>query len=513
MSSSRGVIDLGLVRIQNVMKALGSPENEIPMIHIAGTNGKGSVCSYLSEILQKSSLRTGIFTSPHLVNPTDSIKINNKPINPNELNDLQDEILAAASKQEQNQSPLTSFELLTGVAFLYFNRKHCDVAVVEVGLGGRLDSTNIIKNPVASVITSIGLDHCNFLGNCVTDIAKEKSGIIKCGCPVLIGEEMSGDSIDSIENQEVIKVIQEKCEEEGCELEIVPKAQVIKISDLKNEEEIDDFNSDSYGNTNVKEIVNCDFPVVEKQICESRNLRYGLGMQGGFQLQNSSLAVATAVCLRKRFENESKSNPFYSKFGNITDSSIRRAMVSTKWRGRLEWATVPFKHQSFQSSQSLFARVLIDGAHNPAAAKSLREYLNNLHGKNPQLKCQIDRVIWIFGMSSGKDVSGVLNHLIGGSGDSVYACGFTPPCDMPWVKSMDGKEIIEGVSSIQSKVRSDEIKNDGMEPGTIQIVDDIREGIDKALCELKNDMDLGVKSVVCVAGSLYLVSDFVRAYD
>ena len=171
-------IDLGLERISQALKTLGNPECNIKFIHVAGTNGKGSVCAILASILQEAGYKTGLYTSPHIWEYTERIKINGIDIPKNIFANYVEKITGTGIH-------LTEFEILTIMMFLYFYENQVDIAVIETGLGGRLDATNVIKKNICSVITRIDLDHTDRLGNTKEQIAYEKAGIIKQNCPVV----------------------------------------------------------------------------------------------------------------------------------------------------------------------------------------------------------------------------------------------------------------------------------------------------------------------------------------
>ena len=185
---SRGV-RFGLERMRELSKALGDPHAQIPCIHIAGTNGKGSVAAMLEAILREAGWRTGLYTSPHLVRLGERIQVNRRPLAEDEITGYVREMVPVVTQLESAAGPDAApsyFEFMTAMAFLHFVQQGCDVAVIEVGMGGRQDATNVVT-PLASVITSIGLDHCEVLGGSVAAIAREKAGIIKPRCPVIIG--------------------------------------------------------------------------------------------------------------------------------------------------------------------------------------------------------------------------------------------------------------------------------------------------------------------------------------
>ncbi len=178
----------GIERMERLAYLLGNPQNSFPVIHVAGTNGKGSVCSMLDSVYRENGYKVGLFTSPHLVYLGERIKVDGKNISESEILEKTAILKPIAEKMErENQGSHPSFfEFMTAISFLYFKEQNIDLAVIETGLGGRLDSTNVV-NPNLSVITTISLDHCEILGDRLEDIAKEKAGIIKQGKPVLTG--------------------------------------------------------------------------------------------------------------------------------------------------------------------------------------------------------------------------------------------------------------------------------------------------------------------------------------
>ena len=182
---------LGLSRIQKLLDTLGSPQDALPMVHIAGTNGKGSVTAMLSSILKSAGYTVGTFTSPHLVHVRERIAINGNPILQDdfqfEVSTLKNHLEALAWEREDWP---TYFEYLNVVAYQYFKRKDVDITVFETGLGGRLDSTNVVKHPNLTVITTIGMDHMQHLGDTLGKIAAEKAGIIKPGVPLVLGDTL-----------------------------------------------------------------------------------------------------------------------------------------------------------------------------------------------------------------------------------------------------------------------------------------------------------------------------------
>ena len=184
-SQGKFYINLGLERISAILDLLGNPQDKLNCIHVAGTNGKGSVCAIIENILRKSSRKTGLYTSPHIFEYTERIKVSGADIPEEKFANLVFEICSLADKHNIH---LTEFEILTAMAFKYFAEQNCDVVVLETGLGGRFDATNVIKKNLCSIITHIDLDHTERLGNTKDKIAFEKAGIIKSGCPVFTSE-------------------------------------------------------------------------------------------------------------------------------------------------------------------------------------------------------------------------------------------------------------------------------------------------------------------------------------
>jgi len=189
-SKNKFHISLGLERMEKILKLFNNPENSMEFIHIAGTNGKGSTASILEEILIKGTQkRIGKYTSPHLFSYTERISINKENISKEEFDEIKNLI---NKKDDEFKIGLTEFEILTTAAFIYFEQKNVDIAILETGLGGRLDATNIIKKPLCSIITSISFDHKERLGDTISKIAYEKAGIIKKNAPCVFLKENKG---------------------------------------------------------------------------------------------------------------------------------------------------------------------------------------------------------------------------------------------------------------------------------------------------------------------------------
>lgn len=196
----------GLERVSALLDELGRPQDKLKFVHVAGTNGKGSFCTMMSEMLKSAGYKTGLFTSPYVFDFRERIQINGEMISEEELCEITADVKAAAEKIAKMDLQPTEFEFITAAALKYFADKNCDVVVLEVGLGGRLDSTNIIKTPLLSAIMSISLDHMAVLGDTVEEIAAEKSGIIK---------ENGVTVCFSRQDEKAEKIIRKTAEEKG----------------------------------------------------------------------------------------------------------------------------------------------------------------------------------------------------------------------------------------------------------------------------------------------------------
>ena len=208
-STERFGIKPGLERITKMLAYVGNPQDKLRFVHVAGTNGKGSTSTMLASILTCAGYRTGLFTSPYVIDFRERFKVDGEMISEEEFAEIMTKVRTVNDLLEKSGCSLTQFELITAVAMLWFVEKACDVVVLECGLGGRLDSTNVIKEPLCSVITKISLDHTDILGNSIEKIAAEKAGIIKPGCPVVLAPN---------QKQAAVSVIEKKCAESGSPL-------------------------------------------------------------------------------------------------------------------------------------------------------------------------------------------------------------------------------------------------------------------------------------------------------
>ncbi|WP_055075121.1 folylpolyglutamate synthase/dihydrofolate synthase family protein [Pseudanabaena sp. 'Roaring Creek'] len=326
-------IHLGLECIQQLLDSLGNPQHQIPVIHVAGTNGKGSVCAFLLSILQAAGYRVGRYTSPHLIDWRERITINGEWISRQDLFVALNQVEAAIAPN----LPPTQFEVITAAMWWYFAEQKVDIAILETGLGGRLDATNVCDRPLVCAITSIGMDHCQQLGDTLAAIASEKAGIIKPQCPVVIAEN----------DPEAIAALQKKVTE--CHAPVVW----------------------------VKAARRTDAGAIYQDFV------YPLPLQGNHQLINSAVAIAAVRVLQ-------------NQGWQISDEAIRGGMANTQWAGRLQWMEFNFHGKR--------RKILIDGAHNVAAAQYLRQFVDEAF---PQ-----QRKRWIVGILNTKDRLGILKELL-----------------------------------------------------------------------------------------------------
>jgi dihydrofolate synthase/folylpolyglutamate synthase len=310
---------LGLENITKLLSLLGNPQRKLKYVHVAGTNGKGSTSAYISSILIEAGYKVGIFTSPYLERFTERIKINDKEIGEEDISRITGLIKDSISKMlEDDDNHPTVFEIVTAMAFQYFAESNCDIVVLEVGLGGRFDSTNVIKRPEVAVITTISYDHMDRLGNTLPEIAFEKAGIIKNNCDVVAYPQP--DDVKEV----FFKVSQEK----NARLHWVDFSG---ISNIKFDIDGQVFNYNDYKNVKIS-------------------------LLGPHQIYNAVVAIKTGEILS-------------SKGYKITRETILRGLLKARWPGRLEVV----------NRKPLF---LIDGAHNSEGAQALCNALSHYFPNN-----------------------------------------------------------------------------------------------------------------------------------
>ena len=295
----------GLERITELLARLGNPQAALRFVHVAGTNGKGSISAMLASVLKKAELTVGLYTSPYVNRFNERMQINCKPIEDSEVAQLVEEIKLHADAMDDHP---TEFEMMTAVAFLWFSRRKCDIVVLEVGLGGRLDATNVISCPDCCVIANIGLDHTAVLGSTLEKIACEKAGIIKEGCSVVMYQQFS----------EVMEVIRDVCYERNAEL------TVPDFDDISPEFNSRDGQVFSYGGE-----------------------AYAIPLLGEHQLKNAATVLETVNVLRKQG-------------WQIEHDAVEAGLYAVNWPARFEivhsepWFVVDGGHNP-QCAQALSA--------------------------------------------------------------------------------------------------------------------------------------------------------------
>jgi dihydrofolate synthase/folylpolyglutamate synthase len=299
----------------NLLKALGNPHLQLPpSIHVAGTNGKGSTIAFMRAILEKSGYNVHTYTSPHLIEFNERIVLSGKNISDQELEPIIDEVLS-----HNNNNPVTFFEITTAIAFAAFARNPADILLLETGLGGRLDCTNVIKNPIATIITQIGMDHQEFLGTTIENIAAEKAGIIKENTPCIIAPQTHTPAISTL------KTI---ANSKNAALHIAGSDWFIERDDDPQNEPFRFL----FGNKSYR--------------CAS------LGLTGPHQSQNAATAIAALQVIAPQFP--------------VSDTAITQGLASANWPARLQNIT-----RFFDIPQD--SEIWLDGGHNPEAATALSE--------------------------------------------------------------------------------------------------------------------------------------------
>lgn len=396
-------IKLGLETIRTILSALGNPQNRFACVHIAGTNGKGSIASALSSILIASGYKVGLYTSPHLVTFNERIRVNGQMVSNEDVLRAYE----AVKKTGWGHREPTFFEYTTAMAFYEFGRRKVDWAVIETGMGGRLDATNVIK-PALSIISNLSLEHQAYLGRTLTEIAKEKGGIIKFNTPVVTGVHQKNAT---------------------AMLEKIAIDNSARLFRLGKDFRVRRNKSGGFNYFGMNQ--------------NWHHMRSTLA--GDHQINNTALVLAACELL-------SENTP------NLTLPHIRKGLAETRWPGRLEVAsTSPY--------------ILIDGAHNLEAVRSLAAYLSqNFSNRN---------IILVTGILDDKPYAAMLRILL-------------PLCNRviltrPKIqRALDPEKLCEIAKGILSD---------------ISIVSDVDKAVTHAIKIASN------KDVICIAGSLYVVGE------
>ncbi len=399
-SQGKFYINPELVRIEKILNLIGNPQNKINVIHVAGTNGKGSVCAIIANILKQAGYKTALYTSPHLKDYTERIQINNKPIS---KNDFAKYIKEICEIEEKNKINLTEFELLTAVAFKYFYDNKIDIAIIETGMGGRFDATNTVKNPLLEIITSISFDHIDRLGNTIEKIAYEKAGIIKQNSCVVISKDNNGyEIIKKIATEKNANVISENIN--------------IEIK-YKNEQNIAIINGKSYN----------------------------FALLGTYQKENLALVFQAINYLNK------------TKF-KIDENAIINGLSTVKWKARLQY----IKEKN----------LLIDGAHNPAAAAELKKSLD-IYFKN-------QKKFFIYSTINTKDYIEI-SKLLFNPDDIIYYLEFHHKNAVSVEEFIKNVPYLKNVKSVKMQNITELLKEDNLKilTGSLYMIGEFFSAIDK----------------------------------
>lgn len=353
-----------LENIQQLLLRLQNPQNHIKFIHVAGTNGKGSVCAMIESVLRECGHKTGLFTSPYLESFTERIRLNGENISEEMFADIANRVITAAKQmKEDGFSHPTFFELVTACSFVAFKEQNVGFAIIETGIGGLYDSTNII-DPLLCVITNIGLDHTAILGGTIEEIARQKAGIIKPGCPVVLYPQES-----SLAYTEVLM----EAKKQSAPLYSAADAKItVQSSGLAGQ------------------IFDIDYQGLQTQL--------SLKLLGRHQMLNAATAFIACLVLHQLLGV------------SMPAKSIIEGLTKTSWPGRLE----VISHND--------PLIIIDGAHNRQAAKSLKEEIQHLIINQ---KC-----VLLIGIMSSKDIEGIVEEL-SGIALAAVATSPLPPKSLP----------------------------------------------------------------------------------
>ncbi|MBE6010282.1 MAG: bifunctional folylpolyglutamate synthase/dihydrofolate synthase [Lachnospiraceae bacterium] len=403
----------GLSSIRRLCAKLGDPQDHLNLVHIAGTNGKGAVGKMIASVLTKAGYQTGHFATPDVFCYEEIFQIDGNLITKEELADIFSDVRNACLSITKEGFPHpTKFEVEAGAAFLWFDRKKVDLAVIEVGMGGIEDATNLIQKPLVSVLTAIGMDHMQYLGGSLTEIAEKKAGIIKENCPVVTQNQ----------DEEVLAVLREYCKKKNSPLTIADgsKARILMGAPTEN-----------------------------RFLYEDEEYEIGLG--GRFQVDNAVNAIEVLRILQK-------------EYSNVTQRTIVQGLRSVVWPGRFE---------RIGSGPAFF----LDGAHNPPAARRLKESLNIYFTGR--------KIVYIMGVLADKSFDEVAQIMFE-ENDIVFTLTSKSPRALP------GEELA----------------------GVLQ-----KQGINAMFCKDTNEAIIhateaaGVDGVVLAFGTLSHLGDLRRAYE
>lgn len=454
---------LGLDTIRNLLGELGNPQDELKFIHIAGTNGKGSVLAFISTILSEAGYKVGRYISPTVISYLERIQVDGRWIEEEEFAELVEKVQRAVACMETNgRGTPTVFEIETAIAFLYFRNMKCDYVVLETGLGGRLDATNIIKNTVLAVFATISRDHMGVLGDTLTEIAGEKAGIIKPGCMV----------VSAAQETEVRAVLEQRAAECGCPISFADQEKAVVLEE------------NYHGQTFSYDMENAS----------DEPLHLHIHLAGKYQLQNVVTALEAIQALRGGIAGATENaggdaGRILRKTECISDETVRRGLERTEWVGRFTCI-----HED--------PVLIVDGAHNEDAAKQLRKTLETYFpGK---------RFIYIMGVFKDKEyekISAIMAPLakkiytidLPDKNRTLDAQSLKAVLDAQSLKTVSDTQRSGKVPNVQSKKVGKNIPEEEIAPiATVKIeaVGDVRSAVRLAL------ETAGAEDVIVAFGSL-----------
>lgn len=477
---------LGLERIRELLDRLGRPQDRLKFVHVAGTNGKGSTCAFTASILAEAGFKTGLFTSPYVETFHERIRVNGRNISDEDLTaaTLRVRECAEAMEAEGGEHP-TEFELMTAVALVHFAHVGCDIVVLEVGLGGRLDSTNVIAAPEVAAIVSIALDHTNLLGNTLAEIAHEKAGIVKKGSTVvswpqepsamevvedaarragdkLVVPDFSQLSVGKVTRGAALLTCGTALEHEGhtpcsdspCFAAELRAEHAVPAQKLQVSSSIDAHR------TPMSQVEG----TLPMRLFSYRGREYAIRLLGSYQPSNAAMAIEIAGALRERG-------------WEIPDEAIARGIAETRWPARFEVLDQP----------AGMPTVVIDGGHNPQGAGVLADSLWDVFPDK--------RPVFLVGILADKDYRSMLRAVAPLA--SAFVC-VTPPNP----RALDAADLAEAIRETCGELGA---------RATIEVAGDFDDAASAAR------KIAGSEGLICAFGSLYSIADvkaaFLRAAD
>ncbi|KAI6114362.1 Mur ligase [Pisolithus sp. B1] len=476
-------IDLTLERVHILASQFSYTR---PSIHVTGTNGKGSVACLLTSILRASSFKVGKFNSPHLISIYDCITINDQPVTPELYHECRTQIEQA---NERINASASSFELLTVTALLVFERVAVDIAIVEVGMGGRLDATNVMPDQciLVSALTTVDLDHQAFLGETIDLIAREKAAIARQGKPFILGHQKHS-SVGSAAEEVVLQ-------RGGTFMRSTPvqpaggdnlSISLSSVPFIPPRGQHIEYTSDAFGSP----------------------IRAMLPLHGAHQLHNLSLALTIISTLLTDSSCCAALPP--QLLHAITTETVRAGIECASWPGRLSFHTMPRPVTPGSTRNPLV--LLVDGAHNPASSEALASYISLItpYIQSPSRMLHITYILAL-SHSPPKTPEQTVFPLLpprGRTGNpvtvSIAVLRFHPPDGMPWVKSIAPSKLRAAVLSLVTNANVWAADDD-------ELVDNqLQRALEWTELQAAQTQDEGGEHLAVLAGSLYLVADFYR---